>query len=139
MRYAKVPLSVSDQAQRLLERGLSCDRPERLRHYLSHIGYYRLSAYWLPFEYPPTENQRRNHLFLPETTFDAVLNLYIFDRKLRLLVMDAIEYLMHAINPRGSWKNRLLELLKVVREPELRSMGFPDDWRSRSPWKDVSP
>lgn len=32
-----------------------------------------------------------SHQFKPDTHFDAVLNLYLFDRELRLLVMDAIE------------------------------------------------
>ncbi|WP_432823816.1 Abi family protein [Trichloromonas sp.] len=90
MRYVKVPLSIEDQAQRLQDRGLTCDNPDRLKHYLAHIGYYRLSAYWLPFERPAEEALTRNHLFLPGTSFDAILSLYIFDRKLRLLVMDAI-------------------------------------------------
>lgn len=32
-----------------------------------------------------------HHVFAPGTTFEQVLNVYTFDRKLRLLVMDAIE------------------------------------------------
>ena len=32
-----------------------------------------------------------NHKFTPGITFDHVLDLYVFDRELRLLVFDAIE------------------------------------------------
>jgi len=91
MKYNKPALSIPDQAQRLLDRGMICIDRNRLEHYLSHIGYYRLSAYWLPFEHPSTNGDSRNHQFLPDTTFEEVLDLYVFDRKLRLLVIEAIE------------------------------------------------
>lgn len=101
MRYNKPPLSVADQAELLRNRGLVCDTPKRLEHYLSHIGYYRLSAYWLPFETPDSENSgSRNHRFLPGTSFEQILSLYIFDRKLRLLVMEAIERIEVAVRSR---------------------------------------
>lgn len=58
----------------------------RAEHYLSHLNYYRLGAYWLPFEL-----DHATHQLEPNTNFDQVLDLYIFDRELRLLVMDAIE------------------------------------------------
>lgn len=56
----------------ILERGLLCDDPVRLQKYLSTIGYYRLSAYWHPFELPSGVPNTRNHKFKPDTTFDKV-------------------------------------------------------------------
>jgi abortive infection bacteriophage resistance protein len=91
MQYNKPALSISDQAQLLLDRGLICDDRTRLEHYLSNIGYYRLSAYLLPFEQPSVSGNSRNHKLQPGTTFQQLLELYVFDRKLRLLVMEAIE------------------------------------------------
>lgn len=91
MRYDKPALSLDDQVSRLRQRGLLFDNDEQVKHYLTHIGYYRLSAYWLPFELPATDGQPRTHQFLTGTTFDQVLTLYIFDRQLRLLVMEAME------------------------------------------------
>lgn len=55
-------------------------------HYLGHLNYYRLGAYWLPFE-----KDHNSHQFQPGTKFDDALTLYIFDRELRLWLMDAIE------------------------------------------------
>lgn len=55
-------------------------------YYLRHLNDYRLSAYWLPFEKDHTQYQ-----FHKGTSFKNVLNLYIFDRELRLWLMDAIE------------------------------------------------
>jgi abortive infection bacteriophage resistance protein len=104
--YNKPPLSISDQAQLLLDRGLICTNKDRLERYLTSIGYYRLSAYWLPFEQPITNgSSRRNHQFIPNTNFDEILGLYIFDRKLRLLVMEAIERIEVAL--RSQWSSSL--------------------------------
>lgn len=97
--YNKPPLSITDQAQLLLNRGLICSDIPRLESYLNSIGYYRLSAYWLPFE-QPSANGSRNHQFNPNTDFDAILDLYIFDRKLRLLFMEAIERIEVALRAR---------------------------------------
>src|ERR671924_107727 len=105
MRYAKPSLSIAEQAALILERGLLCDNPARLQKYLRTIGYYRLSAYWLPFEIPSRHPGSRNHRFRPDTTFDQVLGLYIFDRNLRILVMEALERIEVAV--RTSWANAL--------------------------------
>ena len=104
--YDKTPLSVSEQSQLLLDRGLICTDKARLERYLTSISYYRLSAYWLPFEQPASNGlSRRNHQFVPGTTFDKILNLYIFDRKLRLLVMEAIERI--EVSLRSQWSGSL--------------------------------
>ena len=68
--------------------------------YLQHINYYRLAAYWLPFEADHT-----THQFKPDTRFDDVLNLYTFDRELRLLILDAIERIEVSI--RSQWAYHL--------------------------------
>jgi len=76
----------------------------RAEHWLRHVSYYRLSAYWLPFEYPKGNPGPR---FLPGTSFDTVTALYDFDRRLRLLVLDAIERIEVAV--RGSWAYELAQ------------------------------
>lgn len=60
----------------------------RAARYLAHINYYRLRAYWLPFEELTGSG---GHQFCSGTTFDDALSLYVFDRKFRLLVIEAIE------------------------------------------------
>lgn len=86
MKFNKRPFTHEQQLDQLIQRGLACaDRAQAL-HYLGHINYYRLGAYWLPFE-----ADHASHTFKPGTCFDDVLNLYVFDRELRLLVLDAIE------------------------------------------------
>ncbi|GMQ87557.1 MAG: Abi family protein [Gammaproteobacteria bacterium] len=86
MRFTKPPKTFDEQIDLLTKRGMAvADRP-RARHYLAHLNYYRLGAYWLPFE-----QDHDGHQFRPGTTFEQVLDLYVFDRELRLLVLDAIE------------------------------------------------
>jgi len=89
MHYTKPSLTFDQQLELLRGRGLEIDDPVRANHWLRKISYYRLSAYFLPFK-----NEQR---FRPGTRFDQIAGLYIFDRKLRLLVMDAIERIEIAI------------------------------------------
>ena len=86
MRFNKPPKTVDEQIQLLQSRGMQIDDLEQARHYLSHINYYRLAGYWIPFE-----SNHQTHQFKSGTNFDQVINLYDFDRELRLLVLDAIE------------------------------------------------
>ncbi len=88
MRYSKPALSLEEQVDLLIARGLAVpDRAKAIR-LLSHISYYRLRAYWLPLEKGGTGNP---HSFRPGATFDNALGLYVFDRTLRLLLLDLIE------------------------------------------------
>lgn len=84
--YDKPPLSLDGLVERLVDRGLHIPDADRARRYLRHIGYYRLSPYTIPFQ-----QGRPDHLLRGGTAFDDVLDLYVFDRALRLLVMDALE------------------------------------------------
>lgn len=68
---------------------------QRAERPLSNISYYRLSAYMLP--YKQRENGKILDSFRDGVTWEMVYNLYVFDRKLRLLVFDAIERLEVAI------------------------------------------
>lgn len=124
MQYNKPPLSVSDQAQLLLDRGMLCPDRQRLEHYLAYIGYYRLSAYWLPYEQPSTIQGERNHQFQANTQFEEILSLYIFDRKLRLLVMEAIERIEVAV--RSSWAGAMA--VSYDSHAHMQSGLFKDPW-----------
>ena len=85
--FEKQAFTIDQHIVLLKRRGLLLEDESRVRHYLCFIGYYRLSGYFLPFQIPGDTA----HTFYPGTTFDQVLQTYIFDRKLRRLVMDAVE------------------------------------------------
>jgi abortive infection bacteriophage resistance protein len=98
-------LTYEQQLHLLEKRGLVVDDPAMALDYLSRIGYYRLSAYWYPLRKfsanagpgataassPRTRAAGREDDFRPGATFQQVLDLYVFDKKLRLLLLDALE------------------------------------------------
>jgi len=88
MKYAKLPLTIQEQIDLLISRRMEIPDRDRAFRYLSHISYFRLRGYWIPFEMPDDE---KDHHFKEGTTFDHVLDLYIFDRKFRLLMLEAVE------------------------------------------------
>lgn len=86
-------LSVSEQLNLLKERGLLIENDERTKDYLKHIGYFRLSAYF----YPLLQTPKKQHKYKAGATFKQVLDMYRFDRKLRLLLFNEIEKVEVAI------------------------------------------
>jgi abortive infection bacteriophage resistance protein len=86
MQFPKDSLTFEQQLERLIERGLHVEDKQSAAAYLSHINYYRLGTYWWSFI-----DDHETHTFKADTTFNQVLNLYAFDRELRLLLLDAIE------------------------------------------------
>ncbi len=98
--FTKPATTYDQQIALLQDRGMVIDDPDNARFYLQHLNYYRLGAYW-----PSFEADHSSHCFKPGTHFNDVLNLYIFDRELRLLVLDAIERI--EVSVRGQWAYQL--------------------------------
>lgn len=96
MKYQKAALPIAEQIARLKKRGLLIHDEERAAHYLGNISYYRLRAYTYPFQ----DNDNPEHPFVQEVSFDQILNLYVFDRQLRLLLFNAIEKIEIAFRTR---------------------------------------
>jgi abortive infection bacteriophage resistance protein len=84
MKYLKPSLSYEQQADRLIERGLVAEKAS-LVDILSNISYYHFSAYLFPFK------QDNSDCLKPETSLDQIYRRYRFDRRLRCLIMDALE------------------------------------------------
>ena len=101
MKFNKPFLSFEQQALLLSQRGLILENDTV--HYLQHLNYYRLSGYWIPFQ-----EDNKTHRFKPDVRFSNVLNLYFFDRELRLLLLDAIERI--EISIRTQWAHYFAEL-----------------------------
>lgn len=104
MPYSKPSLTIDAQVELLASRGMRIPDRDRARHYLGHISYYRLRAYWLPYEIPPTPGSA-DHVFRPGTSFDDIIETYNFDRELRLLLLDAIERV--EVSLRSLWVNHM--------------------------------
>ncbi|RUR11286.1 Abi family protein [Legionella septentrionalis] len=95
--YNKPFRSFDEQLELLKSRGLEITHNDRALDYLRRLGYYRLSGYWYPFrkmlsEHTPTQSRpQRLDEFKPGSKFQDAVELYVFDKKLRLLILDAIE------------------------------------------------
>lgn len=96
--YSKPYLSVAQQVELLRSRGMLISDTPRAEACLHRIGYYRLSGYAYPFRHREIrknlDGSEAEHLyetFRPYTDFSAIMELYVFDKRLRLLFLDAIE------------------------------------------------
>ncbi len=88
------PYSSPGQIVQLLKhRGMLMDDDRKVENYLMNIGYHRLSAYIYPFYKSPKSDLRLKD----GTTFEQVLTLYRFDKKLRILLFNEIEKIEVAI------------------------------------------
>jgi abortive infection bacteriophage resistance protein len=99
MEFTKAALTFEEQADLLVMRGLTGRRGDILTH-LQNVNYYRLSGYWYHKLLPDDH-------FQPGLSIGDVWNLYVFDRKLRLLLIDAIERIEVGIRTRFSYFHAL--------------------------------
>lgn len=88
MTNIKKYTEVAAQIELLRKRGMVVDDGEA-EHWLSHVNYYRLSGYWFAYRREADAGQRLDE-FDEGTSFHDVTRLYEFDRKLRVLVLDAL-------------------------------------------------
>jgi abortive infection bacteriophage resistance protein len=91
--YTKACTLPQDLIPLLQRRGLSILDEQQVFSYLTNIGYYRLSAYC----YPLLKDPKTDHLYKKGVTFDMVMNMYRFDRKLRMFLFNEIEKIEVAI------------------------------------------
>ena len=85
--FHKPAITVAEQLALLKARGLLIQDEARAALFLEAVSFFRLTPYMRPFQI--VDNAA--HAFLAGTGFRQISRLYDFDRRLRLLVMDAIE------------------------------------------------
>jgi abortive infection bacteriophage resistance protein len=86
MKFSKPAKNSEELYAILLDRGLIIKDSIRFQKYLRTIGYYRLSGYMYPLQ-----ASNGTHRFKENVSFDTILNHYLFDKKLRLLLLHEIE------------------------------------------------
>jgi abortive infection bacteriophage resistance protein len=107
LTYPKYWKSYEEQLDLLIARGMELTDRQRALDALERIGYYRLSGYWFAFrersgplvmldgngKKPGKVKEGTVVLdqFKSGATFQNAVDLYVFDKQLRLLVMDALE------------------------------------------------
>jgi abortive infection bacteriophage resistance protein len=78
--------TIQQQIALLKSRGMLFKDEANAPHLLENISYYRLKGYWWEMQ-----SDKVNHTFLPQSYFEDAIDLYNFDRHLRLYMFDAIE------------------------------------------------
>ncbi len=94
--------SIDEQISLLISRNLLFRDIEAAKAKLRECQYYRLTAYRHPFVSPDNKDR-----FLDGVYFDDIWRLYVFDRRLRFIVMDAIERI--EVSLRSRWAHILAE------------------------------
>ncbi len=99
----KPHLKYPELVARLKERGMIIPDEARAIRKLSQIGHYRLSGFWYPCRRPKFDNDGnflkdsktglpvRDDRFQDNINFNDIIELYLFDKKLRQLMLDGIE------------------------------------------------
>ena len=141
--YTKTYSSPSQLVSLLQSRGLFIEDVARMENYLRHISYYRFSAYLYPLLTTPKEN----HVFKSGATFNQALDMYRFDRHLRLLMFNEIEkieiavrsaiikYFLNIISPHNDMKAKINALLANYPAIDTAAMGFPRGWENEPLWQ----
>lgn len=84
-KFDKKALTAEEQLELLIDRGLIVEDKSSAINILKRISYYRLSAYMRNFQC------NFCHEFVKGTTFKDVLDLYEFDKKLRIICFEAVQ------------------------------------------------
>jgi abortive infection bacteriophage resistance protein len=92
MAVNKDSRTVAEQITLLKSRGMLIKDEQKAAFYLGHISYFRLKGYWWDMQ-----SDRINHTFAPSSYFEDVIARYNFDRQLRLILFDAIEFIEIAL------------------------------------------
>jgi len=84
LSYIKPALTTEQLIESLIKNGLAISNKDSAIFHLKTVSYHRLSSYFEPFLHDGQQ-------FKLNSTFEAVWELYTFDRKLRLLLNDPLE------------------------------------------------
>lgn len=84
--YNKQPQSSAALIELLKSRNLVVANEARATRYLESIGYYRLSGYMYHLQAPD-----KSHRFAEGTSFEDIVALYKFDKRLRAIVLEYME------------------------------------------------
>jgi abortive infection bacteriophage resistance protein len=127
MRYDKPHLTLDDQLAKMEERGLIVTDRAVAKRELARTGYYRLSGYlyqWRSATHSPgTLADGRGDEYVGLHSLEEAIALYSFDRRLRLLLMDAIERIEVAVRARVAYVYGLRGPLAYLDRTEISDHG----------------
>lgn len=81
---SKIPSTINEQIEKLRQRGCKIENEELARDTLKYINYFRFSNYFQPFSINKGKYEEG-------VTFEKILRIYEMDRKLRSILIAALE------------------------------------------------
>lgn len=143
-RNLKVYLTFPEQLALLRQRGLAISEDPSALHTLERLGYYRLSGYFYPLrKTKPVGQVGRLDDFVDGASLELVVQLADFDKKLRLLVLHAIEtvevsvrvavaYRLGRLHPEAHLNGRYLDGRFAKRDPSRpHELSGHEEWTAR--------
>ncbi len=125
--YEKPHLSYDQQIDKLVGRGLEVSDRTAAIDALKLVGYYRLSAYLHSFRPLKADGDRRHderlNFYFPGSTFEQVIQLWMFDRSLRLVLLDGLEQFEIALRTSLAYNAGMLDAF-IHHLPELLTEEF---------------
>lgn len=118
--YAKPALTFDAQLELLKGRGLSVADDDAANQYLANISYYRLSGYTRYFS---RDDDERHELFRDGVSFDDVIALYVFDRRVRHLLSEAFERIEIAIKASLAYHGSVISSPFWITDPAMFDAG----------------
>ena len=100
------PASIADQIAHLVGRGMEIPDRDVAERCLNHIGFHRLRAYWNPLE--TDELTASGPRFQHGTSFNSVMYRYLFDQRLRSLLLEAFSYIETSV--KAQWAYQLVNV-----------------------------
>lgn len=89
--FAKSAQTPQSLLAKMQAAGLNVPNPDEALNYLLFVGHYRLKGYWFHLTDPVSKK------FKPGVSFDVIRDRYEFDRKLRAIILEAVEHLEVAV------------------------------------------
>lgn len=105
--YNKPHLNYTEQINKMKARGLLFREEALAEHILQYVQYYRFSGYLHHFKEVDStdpDNHQRLDTYVKGVYFEDVFQLYRFDKKLRILILDAIETIEIALRSQISYE-----------------------------------
>ncbi len=93
-------MTIAEQLILLQQKGLIIEEEATAEHWLSHISYFRFKHYSYGFK----DYKNNSGNYFAGTKFEEVRDLYLFDRKIKMLIFEALENIEIAVKTQLSNK-----------------------------------
>ena len=127
-------MPLAGQIDLLRSRGMEISDPVSAENWLRRVGYYRFSGYAHPFRRTGADGKLEER-FVSGVSFRHVADFYVFDKRLRLAALDALERIEVAVRSEIACRLGAKDCLahRNIRAGVLRT-DFLDPWGGWSDW-----